>query len=275
MPVPGGVSRYQGGAPVAARRPTRQTIAFGQEVIRLRTEASLSRLDLAERAAVSRSYIAQVENGTTRCRRDFAVRLDKALGTDTTLADGWDDIVKSSAYPRFFADFPEAEASAAFLRAFENTLVYGLLQNEDYARALLKDDEAVAARMRRQSILSGDDPPTLCVVLDESVLHRLVGGPEVMRSQCEHLLAVSMLEHVKLQIAPVAYYPGVHAPFTIATQENGDRIVYLATLNGGHTSSDPADTLYACKAFAALQGHAHSVTESRILIRKVMEEKWS
>ncbi|NED55280.1 XRE family transcriptional regulator, partial [Micromonospora aurantiaca] len=145
----------------------------------------------------------------------------------------------------FFADFPEVEAAAAFLRAFENTLVYGLLQHEDYARALLTDDAAVTARLRRQSILSGDNPPTLCVVMDESVLHRQVGRPEVMRSQCEHLLAMSALEHIQLQIAPIAYYPGVHAPFTLATQDNGDEVVYLTTLNGGHTSSDPADTLYA------------------------------
>jgi transcriptional regulator with XRE-family HTH domain len=260
---------------LAARRPTRQTIAFGQEVTRLRHEAGLSRLDLAERAAVSRSYIAQVENGTTRCRRELAIRLDKALGTDTTLTDLWDDIVRASAHPKFFADFPQVEASAAFIRAFENTLVYGLLQNEDYARALLNDDAAVAARMRRQSILSGDNPPTLCVVLDESVLHRLVGAPEVMRSQCEHLLATSALEHVQLQIAPVAYYPGVHAPFTLATQENGDEVAYLTTLNGGHTSSDPTDTLYASKAFATLQAHALPVAESRSLIRKVLEERWS
>ena len=260
---------------MAARKPTHQTIRFGQEVVRLRHEVGLSRLELAKHAAVSRSYITQVENGTTRCRRDFAIRLDMALGTDATLTDAWDAILKSSAYPKFFADFPEAEASAAFLRAFENTLVYGLLQNEDYARALLVDDVAVTARMRRQSILCGDNPPTMCVVLDESVLHRLVGGPEVMRSQCEHLLSISDLEHVTLQIAPIAYYPGVHAPFTLATQENGDEVVHLATLNGGHTSKEPVDTLYASKAFATLQAHALSVAESRNLIRKVLKERWS
>ncbi|NEA29798.1 helix-turn-helix domain-containing protein [Actinomadura bangladeshensis] len=260
---------------MAARRPTRQTISFGQEVSRLRHEAGLSRLELAKRAAVSRSYIAQVENGTTRCRRDFAIRLDEALGTSTTLTDAWDRIVRSSPHPKFFADFPEVEAAAAFLRAFENTLVYGLLQHEDYARALLTDDAAVTARLRRQSILSGDNPPTLCVVMDESVLHRQVGRPEVMRSQCEHLLAMSALEHIQLQIAPIAYYPGVHAPFTLATQDNGDEVVYLTTLNGGHTSSDPADTLYASKAFATLQAHALPVAESRSLIRKVLEERWS
>jgi hypothetical protein len=224
---------------------------------------------------VSRSYIAQVENGTTRCRRDFAIRLDEALGTGTTLTDAWDDIVKSSPHPKFFADFPEVEASAAFLRAFENTLVYGLLQHEDYARALLTNDDAVAARLRRQSILSGDNPPTLCVVLDESALYRQVGGPEVMRSQCEHLLSMSALEYIQLQIAPIAYCPGVHAPFTLATQENGDEVVYLTTLNGGHTSSDSTDTLYASKAFATLQARALPVAESQSLIREVLEKRWS
>ncbi|MFA1541333.1 helix-turn-helix domain-containing protein [Actinomadura monticuli] len=85
---------------MAARRPTRQTIAFGQEATRLRHETGLSRLDLAKRAAVSRSYVAQVENGTTRCRRDFAIRLDEALGTGTALTDAWDASVKASAHPK-------------------------------------------------------------------------------------------------------------------------------------------------------------------------------
>lgn len=129
--------------------------------------------------------------------------------------------------------------------------------------------------MRRKAILNGDNPATLCVVLDESVLHRQVGGPEVMRGQCEHLVAVSLLEHVKLQIAPIAYYWGVHAPFTLATQENGDDIVYLTTLNGGQTSREAADTLYASKAFATLQAHALPVAESRSVIQKVMEDRWS
>ncbi|WP_425548873.1 Scr1 family TA system antitoxin-like transcriptional regulator [Actinomadura meridiana] len=86
---------------------------------------------------------------------------------------------------------------------------------------------------------------------------------------------MSELEHVNLQIAPIAYYPGVHAPFTLATQDNGDEVVHMANLNGGHTSRDPADTLYASKAFATLQANALTVAESRTLIRKVLKERWS
>ncbi|MFI0350417.1 helix-turn-helix domain-containing protein [Actinomadura sp. 9N407] len=260
---------------MAARKPSHELKSFGAEVARLREEAGITRADLSRMVAVSRSYISQVESGNTRCRLDFAERVDNALGTGTAITDAWQKLLRSCGYPKFFADFPMAEASAEFLRAYENTLVYGLLQIEDYARALLIDDATVAARMRRQIILTGDTPPMLCVVLDESVLYRLVGSPDIMRRQCEYLLEVSECGHVKLQIAPIAYYWGVHAPFTLATQQNGDELVYFATTNGGHSSNEAADTLYASKSFATLQAHALSVRESRDLIRKIVSERWS
>ncbi|MCP9950122.1 helix-turn-helix domain-containing protein [Actinomadura madurae] len=260
---------------MAARKPTRQTISFGQEVTRLRNEAGLSRLDLAKGAAVSRSYIAQVENGTTRCRRDFATRLDQALGTDTMLTDAWDDIVKSSAYPKFFTDYSDAEATAALLRAYHETFVYGLLQTEKYARTLLRTDSAFEGRMRRQQVVRAKSAPTLCLVIGEAVLLREVGGPEVMREQLEFLLEASSWENVTLQIAPTAYYRGVSGSFDLATQETGEELLYQETSTGGVTSSDRDDILHIVKAFSTMQAKALSADASREVIRKVISERWT
>ncbi|WP_190867580.1 Scr1 family TA system antitoxin-like transcriptional regulator, partial [Actinomadura sp. RB99] len=150
---------------MAARKPTSKTVAFGAEVTRLREEAGLNRTELAARSAVTRSYISQVESGRTKCRRDFAERLDKALDTGTALVDAWDELLRSSSYPKFFADFPRAEASADALRAFETRIVYGLLQTEAYARVILSNDEAVLDRLRRQSVITKPNAPTVFVVL--------------------------------------------------------------------------------------------------------------
>ncbi|WP_083598333.1 helix-turn-helix domain-containing protein [Actinomadura madurae] len=111
-----GSPRSRGGEEVAARKPTSKTVSFGAEVTRLREEAGLNRTELAARAAVTQSYISQVESGRTKCRRDFAERLDKALDSGTALVDEWDEVLRSSSYPKFFADFPRAEASADSLR---------------------------------------------------------------------------------------------------------------------------------------------------------------
>lgn len=259
---------------MAARKPTRQTIAYGQEVARLRNEADLSRLDLATRAAVSRSYIAQVENGTTRCRRDFAGRLDEALGTGTALTDAWDDILKSSTHPKFFADYTEAEASAELLRMYGDMFVVGLFQTEEYARVLLPTQQALESRLKRQQLLNRETPPRIVVVLAEVVLTRQVGTPEVMYRQCEHLLEVSQREHVTLQIAPTAYYRGVSGTFSIATQPTGEELLYQEISTGGVTSQEASDILHCVGAFAEMQGRCLSVSESRDFLRKAMD-RWT
>lgn len=259
---------------MAARKPSPELRAFGTEVTRLRHEAGLTQTELAKRVNVTRSYVGQVEAGTTRCRYDFAQRVDMALDTDTTLADAWDDLLRSTSYPRWFCDFPKAEATAAILRSYENRVVYGLLQTEAYARVLLVKDDAVADRMRRQTVLERTPPPTIYVVLEESILSREVGGREIMREQLERLLAVSAMNHVHLQIAPNRYHPGVRGGFSIATQPDGGEVAHLVNVIRGETSNTSEDLLHVTRAFATLQARALSVDDSRDLIERVLVERW-
>ncbi|MFI0354871.1 helix-turn-helix domain-containing protein [Actinomadura sp. 9N407] len=255
---------------MAVRKPTPKTIAFGAELTRLRLQAGLSRLDLAKRANVSRSYIGQVETGATRCREDMAKHFDATLGTGTSLTDSWDDLLRTAAYPKWFADYPEAESTAALLRAYESTFVYGLLQTKDYASALSPSEAALEGRLKRQQVLSRKPPPKVVVVLEECVLMREVGSREVMRAQCEYLLEASTWEHVTLQIAPTAYYAGISGAFGLATQPNGEELLHLETSTGGVTSNDTGDILHCVGAFAGMQARCLSVNESRDFIRKAM-----
>lgn len=258
---------------MAKRKPSPALKAFGAEVRRLREETGITRTDLAKRVSVTPSYVSQVESGNTRCRKDFAQRLDQALDTGTQLMDAWTKHLRGASYPKFFADYSEAEGSADLLRAYEATFVYGLFQAESYARALLLTDDAVEARMRRQeAALQIRTPPTIGVVLSESVLERCVGGPAVMRQQLEHLLAVSHWEHVSMQVAPTRYYRGVSGSFNIATQATGEELLYMETATGGVTSSEPEEILFVVSSFTRLQARALSVDDSRALLQKVMDE---
>ncbi|GAA2629753.1 helix-turn-helix transcriptional regulator [Actinomadura fulvescens] len=259
---------------MTARKPTPALKAFGSEVTRLREEAGISRAELARLATVSRSYISQVENGATRCRKDFAERLDEVLDTSTALADGWEDLLRTTPYPQFFADFPMAEGSAVLLRSYQETFVYGLFQIEEYMRALLTREADFEGRMRRQAILNSKSPPVISLVLGESTLYREVGGPDVMNAQLERLLEVSEWENVTLQVARTAHYRGISGSFTLATQENGDELLYQETTTGGMTSNDRADILFVVKVLTALQGRALSVADSREFIRKVASDRW-
>lgn len=253
-----------------SRKPTPQTTAFGIALASLREDAGLSRLELANRIPVTRSYIGQVENGTTRCRREFAAELDEALGSGTTMVDAWDDLLKSSRYPTWFADYPLAESTASLLRAFETMFIYGLFQTDTYMRALLKDDSAVEARLRRQEALKRDNPPMLSIVLLENVLWTCMGSAEVMREQCEHLLIVSEWSNVTLQVAPTSYYRGLEGPFNLATQPTGDELLHMPAARGGLTTNDREDILHIVGAFSALQARALSVDDSREFLRKAV-----
>ena len=253
-----------------SRKPTRQTIAFGIALASLREDTGLSRLELAKRIPVTRSYIGQVETGTTRCTREFAAELDKALESGTEMQEAWDDLLKSSRYPPWFADYPLAEGTACLLRAFETMFVYGLFQTPAYVRALLQDETAVEARLRRQEVLQRDNPPMLSIVLLENVLWTCIGSAEIMREQCEHLLTVSEWSNVTLQIAPTAFYPGLEGAFNLATQPKGGDLLYMPAARGGITTDDQEDILHIVSAFSALQARALSVGDSREFLRKAV-----
>lgn len=259
---------------MAKRKPSPALKAFGAEVRRLREEANITRTELANRVAVTPSYISQVESGNTRCRKDFAQRLDQALGTGEQLTTAWTKHLRTANYPKFFADYTQAEATAELLRAYEATFVTGLLQTPEYARVLLPNEATLDGRLRRQQILSRESPPKLIVVMEESVLMREVGGPEVMRDQCEHLLRMSERDNITIQIAPIAYYPGVSGSFNIASQATGEELASLETSTGGVTTDDPRDILTTVGGFAELQAHALSVSDSHDFIRKAMD-RWT
>ncbi|MFV2175861.1 Scr1 family TA system antitoxin-like transcriptional regulator [Actinomadura sp. LOL_016] len=158
-----------------ARKSSPALKSFGAEVTRLREEAEITRAALADLVTVTRSYISQVEGGNTRCRRDFAERLDKALNTGRALTDAWDDLMQKAKYPKWFADFSRAESSAALLRSYGETFVDGLLQTVDYARVLLPNEPDLEARLKRQQVLRMTPAPRIVVILSETVLAREVG----------------------------------------------------------------------------------------------------
>ncbi|WP_037560095.1 helix-turn-helix domain-containing protein [Spirillospora albida] len=253
-------------------------LSYGAEVRRLRKAAGLTQQELADLVNVTRSYITQIESGKARCRRDFALRLDRGLKSGTTLVEAWDELlesIKSDKYPEFFANFPKAEQTAIMLRAYEERIVHGLFQTERYARFLLQDEDAVKNRMRRQEILYRVPCPVVTVVMDESVLYREVGGKEVMREQLEFLLELSKRERVNIQIAPIRYIRNVWATFVIATLPDQRQVVYTAKAYGGETSSRPDELALVNETMTVLQAEALNVHDTRERIRKVIGERWA
>ncbi|RAY13222.1 XRE family transcriptional regulator [Actinomadura craniellae] len=251
--------------------------AFGNALKRIRESTGLSQDQAGAKVPVSGSYIGMVEQGKTRCRREMAVTLDKALGANGILVTLWDDLVMDAAYPTWF-DWPTIEGQATHLQTYQCLVMPGLLQHEDYARALLGgDEEAVKARLSRAEILTRKDPepPRLTVVLAETVLYHQVGGKETMRAQLEHLLAAPQ-ELVTVQILTGPLHPGgVLGAFAIATLEDRTEVAYVETAARGLTMGETEDIRALSDAFDRIRSRVLPVDQSRDLIRKVMEERWT
>jgi len=174
------------------------------------------------------------------------------------------------------------EAEAAGLHTYESMFIPGLLQTEDYARAVIRAgltrpdpdnlERRLSARMVRQEIVNRPDPPEIWAVLDESVVRRPVGGQEVMRAQLEHLIEVSTRPNtaVTLQVLPftVGAHPGMNGPFVILTfnSPTDPPMVYLETATDGLYLDEPADVERYTLRFNHLVARALGPDESRTMI---------
>ncbi len=179
------------------------------------------------------------------------------------------------------------EAEAAMLRNFEPLMVPGLLQTEEYARAVVREaalrelrpdevDARVTVRMARQQVLSRDDPPRLCAIVGEAALRQLVGGPEVMRRQLQRLVEAGEQPKVTIQVLPfsVGAHAGMHGPFMILefAEHTDDDVVYLENAVGGLYLEEQAEVKRYRLVFEHLRGMALSPDDSAALIAKVARE---
>jgi hypothetical protein len=172
------------------------------------------------------------------------------------------------------------------LRSWQPSFVDGLLQTEDYARALLSrrpntaDEEVealVAARMDRQAILDRDTPPLLWVVLDEAALHRRVGGEKIMHDQLDHLAEMSERRNITVEVVP--FGAGGHyallGAFALVEHDDTARVGYLETVIEGYIVESPAMTAELTLAFDTVRSDALPRSASRDLITKRIEASWT
>ncbi|MEU2243979.1 helix-turn-helix transcriptional regulator [Streptomyces sp. NPDC018338] len=254
---------------------------YGSELRRLREEANLSQAELGSILYCTASLIGQIETAKKVPTRQFSERLDAALltgGVFTRLVG----LVLKSQLPTWFQPYAEMEAKATYISTYQSQLVYGLLQTDTYARAVLSVEklglveEMVAARMERQRILEREHPPVLCVVLDEAVLYREIGGAEVMRTQLAHLLSFRDHPWVQVQVLSfgVGQHPGLLGSFNLLRFEDDPDILYTESYDSGHMTANSQVIREMSVSYARLQASALSREASAALIERVMEERY-
>ncbi|MFG2191419.1 helix-turn-helix domain-containing protein [Streptomyces sp. NPDC048639] len=254
---------------------------FGAELRRLRESAGLSQQQLGEIVFCTGSLIGQIETARKIPTPEFTQRVDAALNTDGALSRLLKLVLRSQ-LPSWFQPYAELEAKATHIYTFQAQLVHGLLQTEDYARAVLgvldqdRLDERVAARLARQRILDRDNPPLFWVVLSEAVLYQEIGGSEVMRNQLARLLAFREREWVQIQVLPFAAgtHAGLLGSFTLLRFDDDPDVVYDEDYGTGQMAADSHEVRHRALRYDHLQAAAMSVDESAELIARVMEERY-
>ncbi|MFI5862378.1 Scr1 family TA system antitoxin-like transcriptional regulator [Streptomyces sp. NPDC051546] len=254
---------------------------YGSELRRLREAAGLKQAQLGDIIFCAASLVGQIETARKVPTRDFSERVDAALGTGGVFSR-LVGLVLRSQLPTWFQAYAEMEAKAAYISTFQAQLIYGLLQTEAYARAVLGVrherglDAQVAARMERQRILEREQPPLMWVVLSEATLHQEVGGREVMREQLAHLLGLRDREWVRVQVLPfeAGAHAGLPGTFNLLRFEDDPDIVYTEDFVQCHMTANPAALREGSLRYDHLQAAALSVEKSAELIARVMEERY-
>jgi Domain of unknown function (DUF5753)/Helix-turn-helix domain len=236
--------------------PTVRRMLVGAQLRQLRIERGISREQAGTAIRASEWKILRLENGQVGFKerdlvdllRLYGVTDPKEVAALVTMASegnkpGWWHQY-SDLLPQWFRAYVDLESAAALIRTYQGQLVPGLLQTEEYTRAVIdgahmdeSQEEAerrVALRKARQTLLTQADAPRLWAVVDEAALRRPVGGPKVMRGQLERLIEASKLPSVTLQVLPynAGAHPAMVGAFSIlrfAGRELPD-IVYLEHL---------------------------------------------
>ncbi|MFD6194336.1 helix-turn-helix domain-containing protein [Streptomyces sp. NPDC060275] len=254
---------------------------YGWELRRQREAHGLKQGQLGDIIFCTGSLVGQIETTKKVPTRDFSERVDAALGTDG-LFSRLIGLVLRSQLPTWFQPYAEMEAKAAYISTYQAQLVYGLLQTEEYARAVLgveggNVDEMVAARLERQRILQRDQPPALWVILDEAALLREIGGPEVMRDQLAHLLGFTAAPWVQIQVLPLAagQHTGMMGTFNLLRFDTDPDLFYMDSYDRGHMTASPDVIKERSFGYARLQASALSPEDSARLITRVMEERYA
>lgn len=269
---------------------------LGAELRSLRGQAGLTSSEAAARLGWHQSKVSRIETGRSGVKTSDVRRLlDLYEVRDPRLRDllaalaGTDDAGEGrhhwwKAYrdllPAAYRDFISLESQASRMRTLETTVVPGLLQTRDYARAVTRaavtglSDEQVDAlvevRLARQDVLRAEPPLQLSVVLDEAVLRRPVGGPQVFAGQLARLREVSKVPQVRLQVLPFTSgeHVGLISPFVIFSFPNifDLDVVVLDHLTSSLCLERKEDLQAYTEAFNSLQDRALSPEESEKFI---------
>ncbi|MFH0243741.1 helix-turn-helix transcriptional regulator [Streptomyces sp. HK10] len=248
-----------------------------------RESAGLTQQELGDAIGYSLGMVSAVERARWLPHPEFLTKADRILGADGKLAAMKKD-VEEARYPKKVRDLAKLESEAVEVGSYTNTVIDGLLQTEEYARALFglrlpacgeeELERLVAARMARQETLTRYPAPLLTFVQEEATLRRPLGGRTVLRRQLEHLLELSELRHVKIQVMPteIEEHAALGGSLRVLSFKDRTAVAQNEVQLTSRLISDPKEVRILEMRYGMLRAQALTPRESLAFIRKVLGE---
>ncbi|WP_326796508.1 helix-turn-helix domain-containing protein [Streptomyces sp. NBC_01808] len=257
--------------------------AFGRQQKILRERVGITQPQLAGRIGYSEFMVGAVEQGRRIPRPEYVDQTDVAVDAGGLLKVMKEELARVR-YPTFFEDFAALEKAAVELHAYDPQVVWGLLQTEEYARAVLQArrppvhediiQQRVAARLDRQAIFDRQPVPILSFVLEETVLRRPIGGKGVLRGQLEHLLLTGQRPNVEIQVMPTDRedHACLDGALTLLETEDQGRIAYVEVQGTSQLIMERERVREIEGRYGIIRAQALAPRESLDLIEKVLGE---
>ncbi|GAA2976974.1 MULTISPECIES: helix-turn-helix domain-containing protein [Streptomyces] len=257
---------------------------IGAQLATFRKAAGLTQAALADRCCVGEDTIASIEQGRRPLQADFAALLDELLDTKGVLQVAVAKVPQKERFPAFVQDFVEYEQEAVTLLWYENQVIPGLLQTEEYARAVfvslyppLEDDELgerVAARLDRQKVLARKPRPMASFLIEESILRRPIGGRCVLHEQIKHLRRCAELPFLGLQIMATdrETHAALDGPMVLLETPDHDQLAYVEGQRVSFLIDDLDEVSVLQQKYGMLRSQALSPEESMRLLDDLLGE---
>jgi transcriptional regulator with XRE-family HTH domain len=249
-----------------------------------REAAGLTQAEFGAAIGYGEELVSSVERGRRIPRPEYLDAADEVCGAGGKIAALKQDVAEAR-YPKKVRNLKKLEAEATELCAYNNSVVHGLLQTEEYARAVLSArrppfsadelEQQVAARVARQVIVNDTAAlPVFSFVQCESTLRRLIGGKMVMRGQLERLLEVAEFRNVDLQVLPLnrEENSGLDGPFRLLRLKDGATVGHVEVVHVSRMIANPKEVQLLDIQYGIIRAQALSPRESKALIEKVLGE---
>ncbi|MGW7170900.1 helix-turn-helix domain-containing protein [Streptomyces sp. NPDC054884] len=257
--------------------------AFGRQLKLLRVRAGLERPEFGSRVGYAADTVASIEQGRRIPQARFIDKADEVLGAGGLLTALKEEVGRAQ-YPAYFRDAVRLEATATALNVYAVFAVPGLLQTEDYARAVfqmqrpLLPDEVIEqrldARLARQQVFSRRPAPLMSFVIEEAVLRRPLGGRKVLREALEQILLTAELRNVEVQVMPIGREDNaaLGGPFTMIDTAKGERIAYTEVQDDSRLYTNVTKVRELEARYGILRSQALTPRESSAFIEKLLGE---